>query len=115
MRLPPFGKQFEPVPASGVRVVFGPDAWNIAKRYYYPIMVFPDGEPASAFTWPSNGLAALVFELGESDDERLTELSRELLIAGASSVVSLRTAYADFGGSRDPRLFFDRAANNVAA
>jgi hypothetical protein len=116
VRLPPFGKEFQRVPKTGIRVVIGPGAWDFAKGHHCPIMVLPEGEPASNFTWPSDGGPALVYERGEAKGdyqakERLTELSRELLIAGASSVVAIREADLD----HDPRVFFDREVSDVAA
>ncbi len=111
MRLPPYGKKFVPVPISGVRVVYGHDAWDVAKRYTYPIMVLPQGESPSDYKWTSDGGPALVYERGEPDEATLDELALQLLIAGASSVVALREALI----SSDPRVFFDREADDVAA
>ena len=111
MRLPPFGKMFQPVPRSGVRVAIGPDAWNFAKKHYYPIMALPAGQPASNFTWPSDGGPALVYERGEANNATLKELATELLLAGASSVVALRESLLD----HDPRVFFDLEVLDVAA
>ena len=111
MRLPPYGKQFDPVPQSGIRVATGPGAWDFAKGHSIPLMVLPEGEDAAAFRWPSDGGPALVFETGQPDDRTLHSLARQLLIAGASSVVAIREAML----STDPRVFFDRAANNAAA
>jgi len=110
-RLPPFGKNFQPVPKSGVRVALGPGAWDFAKRHYYPIMVLPEGQPASNFTWPSDGGPALVHERCEANNATLKELATELLIAGASSVVAVRESLLD----SDPRVFFDPEVIDVAA
>ena len=112
MRLPPFAKLFQPVPRSGVRVAIGPDAWDFAKKHYYPIMVLPEGQPASSFTWPSDGGPALVYERGEANNAKLKALATELLLAGASSVVAIREALLD---EYDPRVFFDPEVIDVAA
>lgn len=116
MRLPPFGKDFQPVPSSGVRVAVGLRAWDFAKEHHAPIMVLPDGEDEKSFTWPSDGGPALVHERGETKGDeqarkRLTALARELLFAGASSVVAISDAYLD----EDPRIFFDLEVSDVAA
>lgn len=111
MKLPPYGKQFDPVPRSGVRVVFGPNAWIFAQRYSHPIMVLPEESQPSDYRWPSDRRPALVFECGTYDNERLTDLARVLLIAGASTVVALREALTH----SDPCVFFDaEVARNVA-
>ena len=90
MRVPPYGKQFQTIPRSGVQVVLGGDAWEIAARHRYPVMVLPEHEAPSSFTWPSGEGPALVFECGEANDERLWALAEALLIAGSKSVVALR-------------------------
>ncbi len=110
-RLPPFGKYFQPVPKSGVRVALGPGAWDFAKRHYYPIMVLPEGQPASNFAWPSDGRPVLIHELGEANNARLKDLATELLLAGASSVVAIRESLLD----HDPRVYFDLEVIDVAA
>lgn len=115
-RIPPFGKQFRPVPRSGIQVALGAGAWAFAKARIAPIMVLPDGHDAREFSWPSNVGPALVFERGEPKGcnrarKRLEGLAMELLLAGATSVVALRDAYLD----EDPRLFFDKVVTDVAA
>jgi len=114
--LPPFGKQFEPVPLSGVRVAIGPGAWDFQKKHHVPIMVLPDDAIPQDFRWPSDGGPALIHERGTYDDSRLRAMARALLIAGASSVVAIREALADpnqFG--TDPRVYFDEEVLDVAA
>lgn len=111
MKLPPYGKLFEPVPRSGVRVVIGSDAWIFADQCGHPIMVLPEDSQPSDFHWPSDKRPALVFEWGTYDDERLTEMALALLTAGASSVVAIREALMN----SDPRVFFDAEdVRNVA-
>ena len=112
MRLPPFAKLFQPVPRSGVRVAIGPDAWDFAKKHYYPIMVLPTGTPACVFKWPSDGGPALIHERGDYNDDRLDSLANSLLMAGASSVVAIREALLD---EYDPRVFYDAEVLDVAA
>ena len=112
MRLPPYGQLFQPVPKSGVRVAIGPDAWNFAKKHYYPIMVLPEGQPAPNFTWPSDGGPALIHERGDYNDGRLDSLANALLMAGASSVVAIREALLN---EYDPRVFYDAEVLDVAA
>lgn len=103
MRLPPYGKQFRTMPKSGIRVVIGGDAWDFAEKHAYPIMVLPEGEDPTSFSWPSRDGPALVYERGEADNRRLRALAEALLLAGSSSVVGLRQSKL---GS-DPRIFFD--------
>ena len=100
---PPFGKAFEPPPPGGVRVAIGPGAWRFAERHHCPIMVLPDDSSPSDFRWPGDGKPALIHERKTYDDQRLTAMARELLRAGASSVVAIREALVD----HDPRKFFD--------
>ena len=113
-RLPPFGKKFQPVPSSGVRVALGPGAWDFANRHHCPIMVLPQTDIASSYTWPTDDGPALVHQRGETRDNteaeiRLAELAKALLVAGACSVVALREAYLN----DDPRVFFDPEVSDV--
>ena len=94
-KLPPFGKQFQPVPTSGARVAIGPGAWDFEKKHHVPIMVLPDDAEPNDFSWPSDGMPALIHERGTYDDDRLRAMATALLMAGASSVVALREALAD--------------------
>ncbi len=112
MRLPPFGKQFQPVPPSGVRVAIGPGAWEFQDLHYCPIMVLPDDRHPSKFHWPSDGRPALIHERGECNDERLDALAQALLRVGASSVVAIREALLN---NYDPRVFYDAEVLDVAA
>jgi len=112
MRPPPFGKQFQPVPPSGVRVAVGPGAWNFQKKHHVPIMVLPDDTNPDDFGWPSDGKPALIHERGDYNDERLDSLAHALLMAGASSVVAIREALLD---DVDPRLFYDKEVIRAAA
>ena len=102
--LPPFGKQFQRVPASGVRVAIGPGAWSFARTHHRPVMVLPDDSEPKDFLWPSDGNTALVYERGPRNDDRLQRMAEALLVAGASSVVAVREALLD---DSDPRVFFD--------
>lgn len=116
MTLTPFGKQFQPVPPSGVRVAIGPGAWNFQKKHHVPIMVLPDDANPDDFRWPSDGKPALIYECGTYDDNRLRAMAGALLMAGASSVVAIREALANpnqFG--TDPRVYFDAEVIDVAA
>ncbi len=116
MRLPPYGKQFQPVPRNGVQVAIGPGAWAFQKRHSSPIMVFPDDANPDDFHWPSDGGPALIHERGTYDDARLRAMARALLIAGASSVVAIREALADWNQfGTDPRVYFDAEVLDVAA
>lgn len=112
MKLPPYGKKFDPVPNSGVRVAIGPGAWDFARSHAHPIMVLPEDCTPADFRWPSDGRPALVHERGEYNDERLDEIAAALLRAGASSVVALREALVN---DSDPRVFYDREVINVAS
>ncbi len=112
MKLSPFGKQFDPVPRSGVRVAVGPSAWDFVKTQRQPIMVLPDDANADDFQWPSDGKPALIYERGDYNDERLDSLAHALLKAGASSVVAIREALLD---EYDPRVFYDKEVIRVAA
>ncbi len=112
MKLSPFGKQFQPVPSSGVRVCLGPGAWDFQKNHHVPIMVLPDDANPEDFGWPSDGKPALIHERGDYNDSRLTSMAAALLRAGASSVVAIREALLeDF----DPRKFFDAEVKRAAA
>ena len=112
MKLPPFGKQFQPVPPSGVRVCSGPGAWDFQKEHHAPIIVLPDDANPEDFGWPSDGKPALIYERGTYDDNRLRVMARALLIAGASSVVAIREALMD---DYDPRVYFDAEVTRAAA
>ena len=112
MKLASFGKQFQPVPPSGVRVAIGPGAWNFQKKHHVPIMVLRDDANPNDFRWPSDGGPALIFERGEYNDERLDSLAHALLKAGSSSVVSIREALLD---DFDPRVFYDKEVVRAAA
>lgn len=111
-RTPPFGKMFQPVPRSGVRVALGSGAWDFQKSHHCPILVLPDDTDPDDFAWPSDGKPALIHERGSYDDERLDNMARALLQAGASSVVAIREALLS---EYDPRVFFDPEALDVAA
>lgn len=119
MKLPPFGKQFQPVPPSGVRVAIGPGAWDYQKeyqKYRAPIMVLPDDANPDDFQWPSDGGPTSILERGEYNDIQLRSMAEALLRAGALSVVAIREALADpnqFG--TDPRVYFDAEVIDVAA
>ena len=112
MKLPPYGRQFQPVPPSGVRVAIGPGAWDFQKKHHVPIMVLPDDANPEDFGWPSDGKPALIHERGEYNDSRLPSMAEALLGAGASSVVGIREALLD---DYDPRVFYDREVVDVAA
>ena len=111
MTLPPYGKLFQPVPGSGIRVAFGPGAWDFVKTQP-PTMVLPDDANPDEFQWPSDGKPALIHERGDANNERLKELATALLTAGASSVVAIRESLVD---AYDARVFFDREVIDVAA
>jgi len=116
VKLPPFGKQFQPVPISGVRVAIGPGAWDFQKKHHVPIMVLPDDANPVNFLWPSDGGPTLIFECGEYNDIRLRSMAEALLLAGASSVVAIREALADPNQfDTDPRVYFDAEVIDVAA
>ena len=111
-RFPPYGRDFQPVPKSGVRVAIGPGAWDFAKYHHCPIMVLPDDKQPIKYRWPSDSRPALIHERGDYNDERLDSLANALLIAGASSVVAIREALLD---DFDPRVFYDAEVLDVAA
>lgn len=104
MRLPPFGKQFKPVPPSGVRVAVGPGAWDFQNKHHSPIMVLPDDANPEDYGWPSDGRPALIHERGDYNDDRLYSMAEALLRVGASSVVAIREALLE---NYDPRMYFD--------
>ena len=104
MRLPPFGRKFQSVPRSGVRVALGPKAWAKAARHKFPIMVLPQDCDPAEFHWPSNGHPALIFECGQYDDLKLEAMAYALLRDGTPSAVAIREAMLD---SYDPRVYFD--------
>lgn len=110
-RLAPFGKQFQPIPRNGVQVAVGPGAWRFQERHSSPLMVLPEDSDPSDFWWPSDGELALVFERGTYDDERLHAMAEALINAGSRAVIAIREALL----SEDPRVFFDREVQDVAA
>ena len=118
MNLPPFGKQFQPVPRSGVRVAIGPGAWDFAKKHYHPCMVSPTAVADEKsfrrddFSWPVDDRPALVFECGPSDDRALQGLAGALLMAGSPYVVAVREAQLN---TDYPCAFFFPEVLNVAA
>jgi len=111
MKLPPYGKLFQPVSRSGVRVALGVGAWDFVKTQP-PTMVLPDDANPDDFQWPSDGKPALIHERGAYNDDRLDELAGALLRAGSPSVVALREALLD---DFDPRVFYDAEVLDVAA
>ena len=111
-RLPPFGKQFQPIPPNGIQVAMGSGAWGFQRQHTCPIMVLPDDANPEDFIWPSDGKPALIHERGTSDDHRLDALAHALLRAGASSVVAIREALLD---EYDPRVFYDKEVIRAAA
>ena len=110
-RLPPFGKQFQTIPVSGVRVAIGPSAWRFQKTHHCPILVLPEDAEPDDFQWPSDGKPALIHECGTFDDSQLQAMAGALLHAGASSVVAIREALLD---EDDPRVFFDPEVQYVS-
>lgn len=111
-KLPPFGKQFQPVPRNGVQVAIGSGAWDFQKAHRCPIMVLPDDANPCDLRWPSDGGPALIHERGACDDERLHAVAGALLQAGASSVIAIREALL---AEHDPRVFFDPEVQYVSA
>ena len=112
MKLPPYGRQFQPVPSSGVRVAIGPGAWGFQKKHHCPILVLPDDANPEDFGWPSDRKPALIHERGDYNDSRLTSMAEALLRAGASSAVAIREALLS---EYDPRVYFDPEVIDVAA
>ncbi len=112
MRLPPFAKQFQPVPPSGVRVCLGPGAWGKAKAHAFPIMVLPQDKTPNEYRWPSDGGPALIFECGEFNDDRLDSMAAALLRACSPSAIAIREALLD---DYDPRKFCDAEVKRAAA
>ncbi len=111
--LPPYGKQYlEQLPSAGIWVAIGSGAWQFAKVRTFPVMVLPEDHEPGDYEWPSNGQPVLIHERGVFDDERLHNMAREMLLAGAPSVVAIREALLDNG---DPRVFFDPVNKHVNA
>ena len=110
-RLPPFGKQFTPIPGAGIRVAIGPTAWGFQKSHCHPIMVLPEQNDPTDFAWPSDGRPALIFECGTFDDVLLHSTAQALILAGASSVVAIRETLLD---DYDARVYFDPEVRYVS-
>ena len=111
--LPPYGKQYlEQLPSAGIWVAIGPGAWDFAKIRSFPVMVLPEDREPHDFDWPSNGQAALIHERGDYNDDRLNSMAEALILAGAPTVVAIREALLIDG---DPRVFFDKEYEDVAA
>ena len=115
MRLPPFGKQFQKIPPSGVRVAVGPGSWDFQHKHHVPIMVLPDDANPEDFCWPSDGCTALIHERGQYDDDRLRSMAEALLRAGSPSVDAIREALSSLKNNDDPRVFFYPEVMHVAA
>jgi len=111
-QVPPFGKNFQPVPSSGVRVAIGETAWAFQKRHHVPIMVLPQDKAPSEYRWPTDGGPALIFECGEYNDDRLDSMAAALLRAGCPSAIAIREALLN---ADDPRVFYDAEVMDVAA
>jgi hypothetical protein len=75
-------------------------------------MVLPEDREPDDYDWPSNGQPALIHERGDYNDDRLISMAKALILAGSPSVVAIREALLDHD---DPRVFFDREVNDVAA
>ena len=114
-QLPPFGKHFNPIPPSGVRVCLGPGAWGKAKAHAFPIMVLPQDKAPSEYRWPSDDGPALIFECGEYNDDRLDLMAAALLRAGCPSAVAIREALSSLKTNDDPRVFFYPEVTRAAA
>ena len=111
----PFGRQFQLVPPSGVRVAIGPSAWGKAKAHAFPIMVLPQDKTPNEYHWPSDGGPALIFECGEFNDDRLDSMAAALLRAGCPSAVAIREALSSLKTNDDPRVFFYPEVTRAAA
>jgi hypothetical protein len=109
---PPYYGHYKENPRAGVRVAFGPTAWQFVKRQLNPTMVLPQDEQPSDRDWPSDGQPALIHERGIFDDDRLRAMAAVLLQAGAPSVVAIREALLN---DYDPRVFFDPEVQDAAA
>lgn len=113
MRSPPYALQYlKAKPSAGIWVAIGPGAWHFAQARTFPVMVLPDESEPDDYDWPSNGQPALIFELGDCNDERLQAMAKALLLAGAPSAVAIREALLT---EDDPRVFFDPVVENVPA
>ena len=112
MRLPPYGRQFDPVPRSGVRVAIGPAAWDRAMEDMLPVMVLPPGQDPLSYRWPVDDRPALVFETGPLDDRNLRGLAGSLLAAGSPFVTAIRNAMLD---TDYPCVFYFPEVLSVAA
>ena len=92
MSYPPYGNKFKPAPKSGVRVAIGPGAWDFAEAFRripngwsIPIMVLPEGEAASYFTWPSDSGPALIYERGEAKGKLPSEEASDRISTGVTN------------------------------
>lgn len=105
-KLPPFGKRYlaDP-PAAGLCVAIGPDAWRYAKQKPFQVLVLPPENEPQDFRWPSHPGGAVVFEVGEFNDDRLEAMATELLKSGCPFVCAIREALVHVKDA-DPRHFF---------
>ena len=108
MRLPPYARQaaIHPDKLLGYWIYTGTDAWHKAKQWNTPEnadvpgLVLPEGESPESFRWPVKGRNTLIYRTSPIDAEIQMSLARELLRAGASSVIATQSGplvefYAD--------------------
>lgn len=111
-KLPPYAKRYlASPPSAGPCVAIGSSAWTCALEKPFTVLVLPPENEPSDFRWPIHPGGAVVFEVGEFDDERLRAMAYELLAVGCPFVVALGEALID----RDPRHFCYPAVENVSA
>lgn len=86
-KLPPFGHTV-PGDCHEVRIYVGTEAWTKATHCYvnFGRMLLPDGEPPESYSWPVAGRDALIFQVGEINDDIVRRLVRECLRQGAGVV-----------------------------
>ena len=116
---PPYGAEYlKWRPRSGINVAMGPTGWDFAKRQNVGnrqsrlVMALPYDESPRNFRWPANENGALIYELGQYDDHKLTEMAQVLLEVGSPFVVALREALI---GSGFPDEYFYPEVQYVAA
>lgn len=115
-RYAPYSRRFlAERPGAGLVVAIGPGAWDVARRWGYPVVVLPPGDDPAGYRWPAHRYGAVLHEAGPADDGLLTATAAALLRAGNPVVVAVR--WSLFGSGADSRHFFypEEAADGVVS
>lgn len=98
--LPPYGKELQEklnanqIPANGVWLFLGPNAWRYAKNHYFngkSVLVLPEDKSPNDYVWPVQKTSVLILDLHANDINvmLIKRLAWQLLAAGAQMVFLL--------------------------